>query len=134
MRTPIAPLQPLVVRLDSGSVTKRALIGLDPGAYQDLRQERATDEQLLLVRASLIRTQRAQLRADSIERAATGNELRSTRLDIARLNAELTSQEVRTRKLLAQPLQKPLLLDGHTYVGGLAGLVGAALLKVLVFH
>lgn len=133
-RTAIASLRPLVVRLDSGTVTKRALIGIAPAAYLALREERATDEQLLLVRASRIATLQAQHRADSLDRQATSSELRSTRLDIARLNAELTSQEVRTRKLLALPLQRPLLLDGHTYVGGLAGLLGAALLKVFVFR
>jgi hypothetical protein len=130
----IAPLRPLVVRLDSGTTTTRPLIGIVPAAYQSLREERASDEQLLLVRATRIRNLQAQHRADSLDRIATGNELRNTRLDIARLNAELTNQEVRTRKLLAQPLRKPLLLDGHTYLGGLAGLVGSALLTVLIVH
>jgi hypothetical protein len=113
---------------------RRQLIGIDPSTYQAVREGQANDEQLLLVRAARITNLVATRRADSLAYVRQAAELRASHLDVAALNAELTQQEVRARKLLGQPLQKPLLLDGNTYKGGAAVVVVGTLLKIFVFH
>jgi hypothetical protein len=130
----ISLLRPLIVRLDSGTVVRRPLIGIDTATYQAVRLGQDSDQQLLLVRAGRIAGLTAGRRADSLAYVRQGRELRASRLDIANLNGELTKSEVRNQKLLAQPLAKPWLLDPHFYQGTVLGVVVVTLLRLVVLH
>jgi hypothetical protein len=130
----VAPLRPLVVRLDSGTTTKRALIGIDTAAYRAIRVNTALDQRQLAARAQRIAQLRALMRHDSVATMRQADELRSTRADNASLHAALLKQETLTSNALALPLRPPLLLDAHTYLGGGLGAAVLVLLKVLVFH
>lgn len=128
------PLRPLVVRLDSGTTTKRALVGLDTAAYRSLQVNTALDQRQLAERAQRLAQLRALMRHDSVATMRQADELRSTRQDNASLHAALLKQEALTSKTLALPLRPPLLLDSHTLIGGGLGAAALVLLKVLVFR
>jgi hypothetical protein len=130
----VAPLRPLVVRLDSGTTTKHALIGIDTAAYRALRMGTALDQRQLAVRAQRIAQLRALMRHDSVATMRQADELRSTRQDNASLHAALLKQETLSSHALALPLRPHLLLDSHFYTGAGIGGVVVTVLKLLIFH
>lgn len=123
-----------MVRLDSGSVAKRPLVGIDTAAYRALRVSTALDQQQLAERAAQLTQLRAILRHDSLATARTATELRSTRRDVQAAQAALAQQQTLTSKALALPLRPPLLLDGHFWTGTGVGATALVLLKLFVFH
>lgn len=125
-KSQIRPLRPLVVTLDSGTIVQRPLIGIVPSAYADIRLGQDSDARLLLVRADRLRKMGQVHRADSLALAICGRENRLSRLDVAALNGQLTKQEALTAKVLKLPVQKPFLLDPHTYKGMLLGALALA--------
>lgn len=131
---PLVPLRPQVVRLDSGVVIKRNLVGIDPQAYESLRVNTALDQQQLAARAAQLAQLRDILRQDSLVTQRSTGELSATRRDNAALSAALRRQETLASKALALPLRPPLLLDAHTYIGCGASIALLGLLKLLILH
>lgn len=123
-----------MVRLDSGSVAKRPLVGIDTAAYRALRVSTALDQQQLAERAAQLSQLRAIVRHDSLATARTAKELRSSRLDVQAAHAALAQQQTLTSKALALPLRPPLLLDAHFYEGAGAAATLLALLKLFLVH
>ncbi|MDO7888247.1 hypothetical protein [Hymenobacter cheonanensis] len=131
---PIRQLAPLVVRLDSGTVVRQRLVGIDTATYRSTRQYVATAGQLLLVRADRI----AQLERDASLRdsvqTAYATELRRSQASQAATEADYQRMRAAARVALASPPRPPWLLDSRTYKAGAAGTVLGVLLKVFVFH
>ena len=113
----MAPLRPLVVRLDSGSIARRPLVGLDTAAWRSMRVNTALDQRQLAERAAQIVQLNALRRLDSLSTMRLADEAASTRRDNADLHQALRKQEARTKQVLALPLRPPLLLDSHTWLG-----------------
>lgn len=131
---PIAPLRPVVVHLETGDVARQPLIGLDTATYGGTRRYVAAAGQLLLVRADRIaQLERAGRVADSTTTAAL-TELRRYQATAATNEAAFKKLATATNRALGKPPAPPLLLDPHFYQGTLAGVVGAVLLKLFVFH
>lgn len=122
-----------MVSLDSGTVVRRAFVGIEPAAYQSLRAARANDQQLIAGQVAELADLRQVMAHDSATAAGVARALADCRQGWAHTTAELNAQEVRTAKALALPSQKPLLLDGHTYKGAGAGALALLLLKIF-FH
>lgn len=131
---PVAPLRPLVVRLDSGSMAKRALVGIDTAAYRSLRVNTALDQRQLAERAAQIKQLNDLRRLDSLSTMRLADEAASTRRDNADLHKALRKQEAISSKALALPLRPPLLLDSHTYIGGGVTAILLAALKLFILH
>jgi len=130
----IAPLAPVVVRLNVGDVAQQPLIGLDTATYGGTRRYVASAGQLLLVRADRIaQLERSNRLADSTTTAVV-TELRRCQATAAANDADFKKLAAATNRALGKPPAPPLLLDSHTYKGVGAGVVLAVLLKVFVFH
>lgn len=131
---PVAPLRPLVVRLDSGTIARRALVGIDTAAYRSMRVNTALDQRQLAERAAQLKQLNALRRLDSISTMRLADEAASTRRDNEQLHKALRKQEVISSKALALPLRPPLLLDSHTYIGAGAAAIFLAALKLFILH
>ena len=115
--------RPPVVLLDSGTVLRRTLVGIDTTMYRAIRLKVERTE-LLEYGRSLSLLQVGQLQA----------ELRRSRQQVLLGGKDFNALAEVNRKLAALPLAKPLVLDPHTYLGvglGAALLVG---LKLFLLH
>ena len=131
---PIAPLRPVVVRLETGDVARQPLIGLDTATYGGTRRYVAAAGQLLLVRADRIaQLERSGGLADSVQ-TAQADELRRCRAGQAIRDADIKRLAEASHSLLAVRPRPPWLLDSHTYKGAGLGAAALLLLKVFVFH
>lgn len=128
-----AQQRPLVVRLDSGMVVTRPLVGIDTAAYTSIRVTQALNQAALALRARRILGLKAIIASDSADNLKQAAELAATRHDVAQLRQDVVAEQQRTQKALALPVQKPFFLDPNTYKGGLVALVAATLIKVFVF-
>ena len=131
---PIAPLRPVVVRLDVGDVARQPLIGLDTATYGGTRRYVAAAGQLLLVRADRItQSERSGRLADSVQ-TAQADELRRRRAGQALTTADYEKMRAAATAGLAVRPRPPLLLDGRTWKAGAVGAVLGLVLKAVVFH
>jgi len=131
---PVAPLAPRIVRLDSGAVAKRPLVGIDTAAWRAIRVNTALDQRQLADRAAQIKQLNDLRRLDSTSTMRLADEAASTRRDNEQLHEALRKQEAISSKVLALPLRPPLLADTHTYIGGGAAVFLVALVKLFILH
>lgn len=123
------PLLPAKIAfIPAGTTVGRDLIGFTPAAYQELRREMAIGERLLVVRSGDLAAVRNLHRLDSLTSERRSQEIQRLRTVVAARDAELTRQEVLQARILSRPLQKPFLLDPHTWVGALVGVVAGGVL------
>ena len=132
------PATSQVWRLDSGTVARGPLIGLDTATYHSTMNYVSGAKVLLGARADRI----AQLERDgqtaTQQLAAAESELRRCRAEAKLDAADFHTVVVEGQKLAGKPPALPLLLDGHFYkgvgTGGVLAAAAAVLLKVFVFH
>ncbi|WP_161599413.1 hypothetical protein [Hymenobacter nivis] len=131
---PIAPLRPLVVRLDSGTVVRRPLIGIDTTLYRSVRTDRALDQLLLANRAARVAVLEQVVRRDSSALADRAAELRRCRGEGRARESDFTQLVATTARLQDLPTPRPFLLDAHTYQGAGLGALALLLVKIFVLH
>jgi len=111
------------VRLDSGTVVLRPLVGFAPDAYEQLQADRTADSLLLRLRGERLLNRQAQRRNDSLALGAYSGEIRRLREERAHAYAQQSRLELQMEKVLSRPLQKPFLLSPQTYKGALGGVL-----------
>jgi hypothetical protein len=112
---------------------QRPLVGIDPAVYESTQLNSQLDQEQLALRAQQIQGWRRLHQADSVDAAKQAQELAATRLDVGKLTKDLAKQHERTRKALALPVQKPLLLSGQFYTGTAVGAI-LTLLTIVVLR
>lgn len=123
-----APLPPPVVQLDSGLTLRRPLVGLDPAYYQRLRAAYAADTLLLGVRQRrIVALERGAQLADTAL-AQRARQVGACQAALASSAADFARLRLHTQAALASPPARPLLLDGHTYLGAALGALAGLLL------
>ncbi|AMJ65049.1 hypothetical protein AXW84_06110 [Hymenobacter sp. PAMC 26628] len=122
-----------MVRLDSGTVVRRPLIGLDTALYRTVRLDRTLDRLLLANRLARVQVLEDVVHQDSVALAGRNDELRRCRLEGFAREVDYAKLAHQATQALALPTPKPLLLDPHTYEGGAAAVVVVTLLKLFVF-
>ena len=129
---PGSPVHPVVVRLDSGEVARRAYVAFDTAYYQQWRRQQAADQVQLDLRARRLAVygQRQRL-TDSLAAGQLAESVRE-RAALARATADFDQLHAQTVRALAQPPRPVLLLDGHFYAGGALGALAVALLFVFL--
>ena len=120
--TPTAD-RPSVVLLDSGTVLRRTLVGLDTTLYRAVRLK-VQRVDLLEYGRSLSLLQTSQLQA----------ELRRSRAQLLASNKDFDALAEVNKKLVALPLAKPLVFDRNTYIGAGIGAVALVALKLFLLH
>lgn len=131
---PIAPLRPVVVRLETGDVARQPLIGLDTATYGGTRRYVTAAGQLLLVRADRIaQLERSGRLADSVQ-ATQADELRRCRAGQAATTADYEKMRAAATAGLAVRPRPPWLLDPRTWKAGAVGTVLGLVLKAVISH
>ena len=117
----LAPLRPVVVRLDSGAVAVRRYVCLDTATYRITRQQVA---QLVPLR------QRVALL--DYDRQLLQQQLAGQRREGRAANADFDAAQASARQLEAVPRRPPLLLDARVYGSAGAGILAGLLYSL--FH
>ena len=116
----VAPLPPVVVRLDSGEVALRRYACLDTATYRAVR--------LAVAAVPGLRQRVALLEYD---RQLLERQVADARREGRAAHADFTAATAQARQLEALPVRPPLLLDSRVYASAGAGMVLALLYCLL---
>lgn len=119
----VAPLRPLVVTLDSGTVAARYYVAMDSATYRAVRT-RVADADRAEYDQHLSELQVAQLRAELSRCRGAG--------DAGNKDFDVLARDTRA---LETAVPRPLLLlDGHFYKGIAVGAVLLEAFRIFIFH
>lgn len=119
----VAPLRPIIVTLDSGTVAARYYVAMDSATYRAVRA-RVADADRAEYGQHLSELQVAQLQAELRRCRGVGDAGNQSFDQLAR----------DTRALETVKPRPPLLLDGHFYKGIAVGAVLLEAVRLFIFH